>query len=158
MQIKTLLALSLPGLLGLALPLQAAENIEALKQKFIGDYELVSFYRFPAAGGQEDTGFIGRISYDKFGNMSALGMPADLPARSAASAEPVTAGFAYWGKVSWDIENSQVIHHVEGSPTRPDSVGGDNVRYYEHDGATLKLSVKDDDGRVVATLTWRKLR
>jgi hypothetical protein len=136
---------------------QAAGNTDAIKQKFIGDYELVSYIQYPAQGGEIDTDYVGRLSYDAFGNMSGIGMPRNLPQRAAQSSERLTAGFAYWGKVSFDLENSRVIHHVEGSPMVPAWVGGENIRYFEFTEEFLKLSLKDADGRITATLTWRKL-
>lgn len=142
----------LPGMLG------AADSEESVRQQFIGDYELVSYVQFPAAGGEIPQNYIGRLSYDKFGNMAGLGMPRDLPERAANSTERVIGGFAYWGRVSIDVENQRVIHHVEGSPMVPGWVGGDNIRYYEFEGDLLRLSLKDADGRITGTLTWRRLR
>lgn len=136
----------------------AADDVEALRQQFIGDYELVSYIQFPAQGGEVDTGYIGRLSYDAFGNMAGLGMPGDLPERNAQSSQRVTGGFAYWGTVSFDLENSIVTHHVVGSPMVPEWVGGDNVRYFEFVDGFLKLSVKNSSGRTTGTLTWRKLK
>ncbi len=102
--------------------------------------------------------YVGRLSYDAFGNMSGLGMPRDLPERNQESVERITGGFAYWGRVSFDLENSLVIHHVEGAPMVPEWVGGDNVRHFEFSDGMLKLSLKNDTGRTTATLSWRKLR
>lgn len=135
----------------------AAESLENIKQKFVGDYELVSYFQFPAQGDAIDMKYIGRLSYDALGNMAGLGMPLDLPQRNAQSSERVTGGFAYWGKVSYDLEKSIVIHHVEGSPMVPQWVGGDNIRYFEFTDGFLKLSLKDAQGRITGTLTWRKL-
>lgn len=67
-------------------------------------------------------------------------------------------GFAYWGKVSFNLELQQVIHHVEGSPMVPNWVGGDNIRYFEFAGDILKLSLKNAQGRVTGTLTWQRLK
>jgi len=136
----------------------SADDLDSIKQKFIGDYELVSYFTFPAQGGEVDMSYIGRLSYDALGNMAGLGMPKNLPERAAGSSERVTGGFAYWGSVSIDVENNIVIHHVEGSPLVPGWVGGDNVRHYEFTEDFLKLSLKNADGRVTATLTWRKLQ
>lgn len=136
---------------------RAAESLENIKQKFIGDYELVSYFQFPGQGDPIDMNYIGRLSYDALGNMTGLGMPRDLPQRNAESAERVTGGFAYWGKVSYDLENNIVIHHVEGSPMVPQWVGGDNIRYFEFTDEFLKLSLKNSQGRTTGTLTWRKL-
>ncbi len=138
--------------------LQAADDLDSITQKFIGDYELVSYFTFPAQGDAVDMSYIGRLSYDALGNMAGLGMPKNLPERAAGSSERVTGGFAYWGPFSIDVENSIVIHHVKGSPMVPRWVGGDNIRYYEFSDGLLRLSLKNPDGRVTATLSWRKLQ
>lgn len=136
-----------------------ADALDDIKQKFIGDYELVSYVTFPTSGGEVDMDYIGRLSYDKFGNMSGLGMPRNLPERQAQSAERIYAGFGYWGEVSYNLENNTVIHHVKGSPMVGQWVGGDNVRYFEFLGDDLlTLSLKNEAGRVTGTLTWRRLK
>lgn len=124
--------------------------------QFIGDWELVSYVVFPDAGGQRDMSYVGYLSYDEHGNMAGLGMPKDLPER-AQNDPQLRAGFAYWGSVSVDSEGGRVIHHVEGAPTQPRWVGGDNIRFYEFEDNLLRLSLKDDTGRISATLTWRRL-
>lgn len=134
-----------------------ADPLSDLKMQFQGDYELVSYFRFPADGDAIDMKYIGQLSYDDRGNMSGLGMPRDLPERAALSSERLSAGFAYWGKVSFDLENNIVIHHVKGSPMVPQWVGGDNIRHFEFADGMLKLSLKDDTGRITGTLSWRKL-
>lgn len=136
---------------------QAADTLQETKQKFQGDFELVSYFQFPRQGDPIDMNYVGRLSYDAFGNMAGLGMPRDLPQRNQEQQERITGGFAYWGKVSFDLENSLVIHHVEGSPMVPEWVGGDNVRHFGFADGLLKLSLKNDSGRTTATLSWRKL-
>ena len=61
---------------------QAAETLQEIQQQFLGDFELVSYYQFPAQGDPIDMNYIGRLSYDVFGNMAGLGMPRDLPERN----------------------------------------------------------------------------
>ncbi|PCI75046.1 MAG: hypothetical protein COB20_13735 [SAR86 cluster bacterium] len=136
---------------------QAADTLQEIEQKFQGDFELVSYFQFPEQGDPIDMNYVGRLSYDALGNMAGLGMPRDLPERNKASEERTTGGFAYWGKVSFDLENSLVIHHVEGSPMVPEWVGGDNIRHFEFSDDLLKLSLKNSSGRTTATLSWRKL-
>jgi hypothetical protein len=153
-------AMTLAGLGWLQEPADAAESAElaAVKKQFVGHYELVSFISYPAGGGEVDNNYIGRIMYDEHDQMSAQGMPKDLPARAAQSSTNVSGGFAYWGPVTWDISQNKVTHLVEGSPTRGSWVGEDNVRYYEFtsDGL-LKLSIRDETGRTTGTLTWRRI-
>lgn len=137
----------------------AADDLETIKQKFVGDWELASYYSFSANGDEREMGYIGRLSYDRFGNMAGLGMPKDLPERQRDSDERLMQGFAYWGPVSWDLDRGVVIHHVQGSPMVPQWVGGDNVRYFEFEGDDiLKLTVKNDNGRATGTLTWHRLK
>ena len=137
----------------------AAEELETVKQRFIGDWELASYYTFPADGDAREMGYIGRLSYDRFGNMAGLGMPKDLPERQRESSERLMRGFAYWGPVSWDLDRSVVIHHVQGSPMVPQWVGGENIRYFEFEGENiLKLSLRDSNGRTTGTLTWHRLK
>jgi len=152
------LALLWPALLLiLSTQAQAAETLQDIKDKFVGDFELLSYVQFPEQGNPIDMNYVGRLSYDALGNMSGLGMPRDLPERNQNSAERITGGFAYWGKVSFDLENSLVIHHVEGAPMVPEWVGGDNIRHFEFSDGLLKLSLKNASGRTTATLSWRKL-
>lgn len=156
--LPTLLAAGAMFLLASEEPASAASDEQRMLDRFTGHYELVSFIRFPEEGGEVDTNYEGRIMYDGNGNMSAIGMPKDLPARAAQSEETVRGGFAYYGTVSLDLDNGIIIHHVQGSPTRGSWDGEDNVRYFEwtEDGL-LKLSMKDDSGRTIGTLTWRRL-
>ena len=150
----------LAGALLMQAPLALAQNseLEAVKRRFIGHWELVSFISYPAEGSERDNNYVGRIMYDENDEMSAQGMPKDLPARAAQSTTNVAGGFAYWGPVTWDISQNKVTHHVTGSPTRGSWVGEDNVRYYEFtpDGL-LKLSIRDENGRTTGTLTWKRI-
>lgn len=148
---------SMVFLIMLTIQSQAADTLQDLKQKFQGDFELVSYFQFPEQGDPIDMNYVGRLSYDAFGNMAGLGMPRDLPEKNRATEERVTGGFGYWGKVSFDLEHSLVIHHVEGSPMVPEWVGGDNIRHFEFSDGLLKLSLKNSQGKTTGTLSWRKL-
>jgi hypothetical protein len=149
---------SMAFLIMLPIQSQAADTLQDIEQKFQGDFELVSYIQFPEQGDPIDMNYVGRLSYDAFGNMAGLGMPRDLPKRNQAAEERVTGGFGYWGKVSFDLVNSLVIHHVEGSPMVPEWVGGDNIRHFEFTDGLLKLSLKNSSGRTTGTLSWRKLK
>ena len=148
---------SMAFLIMLPIQSQAADTLQDIEQKFQGDFELVSYFQFPERGDPIDMNYVGRLSYDAFGNMAGLGMPRDLPERNQATEERVTGGFGYWGKVSFDLANNLVIHHVEGSPMVPEWVGGDNIRHFEFSDGLLKLSLKNSEGRTTGTLSWRKL-
>ena len=141
----------------LALPLTVVGQAQTDAERFVGNYALISYVTFPEAGPAVDMEYVGRLSYDRAGNMSGLGMPSGLPEREREAGNRLTGGFAYWGKVTVDDEKKVVIHHVEGSPLMPSWVGGDNVRFYEFEGDLLRLSLKNASGRTTATLTWRRL-
>lgn len=136
----------------------SSQSAQSVERRFVGNYELVSFEVFPEDGEAVDRDYVGRILYDEDGNMSAVGMPRDLPDRFRASEgdDGPRTGFAYFGTFDVDPRAGTVTHHVRGSPMDPEWVGTDLVRYYELDGELLMLSLKDDDGRTTATLTWRR--
>lgn len=140
----------MPGLL------MAADDLEQVKQRFRGDWDLVSYVTFPADGDQRDMAYVGTLTYDAFDNMAGIGMPVDLPARSAAAGTRLLEGFAYWGRVEYDLAGGRVIHHVEGSPMVPAWVGQDNIRFFEFTGNYLQLSLRNAEGRTTGTLSWRK--
>lgn len=146
------------NILVLANPVQAQSvtDLENIKQQFIGQYELVSFIRYRADGSEDDAQYIGILRYDQFGNMSAQGMPKNLPEQAKANQQQ-SGGFAYWGGVSYDLSDNRVIHHVQGAPMNGSWVGQDNIRFFEFEDDLLKLSLKDGQGRITATLTWRRL-
>ncbi len=122
---------SMAFLIMLPIQSQAADTLQDIEQKFQGDFELVSYIQFPEQGDPIDMNYVGRLSYDAFGNIAGLGMPRDLPEKNQTAEERVTGGFGYWGKVSFDLENSLVLHHVDGSPMAPERVGGDDIRPFE---------------------------
>ena len=161
MRTATLVAVAAVAIAESAVPVGAQSTnvqneLQAVQSQFVGHYQLVSYLTFARDGETRDMDFVGRLTYDEFGNMAAQGMPRELPTRVGAADGRVPGGFAYWGSVSFDLEKGVVIHHVEGSPNRANLIGADNVRYFEFSGDLLKLSLKDSEGRVTATLSWRK--
>lgn len=137
---------------------QRADSVEAVRQMFVGNYELVKYQSFPSSGEVVPRDYVARILYDAHGNMSAIGMPRDLPQRAEASSDERTVGgFSYFGVAEIDVNEGTVTHHVVGSPIQPALVGVGRVRYYEFDGDLLTLSIKNAEGRITGQLTWRKL-
>lgn len=126
---------------------------------FVGNWELVSFESFAEDGSAVDRNYVGRILYDENGNMSAIGMPRDLPgrARDAAAGEQPRAGFAYFATYEVHPEDGSIVHNVLGSPMNPSWVDTGLVRYYEFADDLLRLSIRNAEGRVTGTLTWRRL-
>lgn len=136
---------------------QRADSVEAVRQMFVGNYELVTYELFRPDGEVVSMDYVGRIMYDADGNMSAIGMPNALPELDRASSDGrVRRGFAYFGKFEIDTEEGSVTHHLIGSPMAARSVGEPWVRYYEFDGDMLTLSIKNDEGRVTGQLTWKR--
>lgn len=140
----------------------AMDQPAELDPRFVGNWELVSFVSFRENGEVVENRYIGRIMYDALGNMSAVGMPRNLPERiELDSAEMPRAGFAYFGTVQVHPERESVVHHVLGSPMNPSWVGTGQVRFYEFEGDLLRLSLREGDsptGRITGTLTWRKMQ
>ncbi len=137
--------------------IQVADSVEAVRQMFVGNYELVEYESFPSPGEVVARHYVARIMYDAYGNMAAIGMPKDLPELDRASDdERARRGFAYFGKFQINIEEGTVTHHLIGSPVAARSVGEGWVRYYEFDGDLLTLSIKNAEGRITGQLTWKK--
>ena len=136
---------------------QATDTLDVIKARFVGHYELVKYESYLANGQTRDMDYIGRIMYDEFGNMSAIGMPRSLPTSVRDDGAPPRGGFAYWGSVRFELDDGIVVHEVEGSPTRGTWVGEDNIRYFEFRDGLLTLSLKNGEGRTTGTLFWRKL-
>jgi hypothetical protein len=128
---------------------QSAPNgPDAVLQRLSGNWDLVKFVNVDESGVEQDAGFEGgRIMYDLAGHMAA-----QLMRRTRERY------IAYYGRVTIDAAAGKVTHHVEGS-SLANWVGTDLVRYYElsADGNELKLSLRDAQGRVTGTLTWRRL-
>ncbi len=136
---------------------QQADSVEAVRQMFVGNYELLKYESFRSTGEVVPRDYVARIMYDAHGNMAAIGMPNDLPELDRASGdERLRRGFAYFGKFEIDTEEGTVTHHLVGSPASARSVGEGWVRYYEFDGDLLTLSIKNAEGRITGQLTWKR--
>jgi hypothetical protein len=133
-------------------------SAESVKAQFAGNYELLHYVTFAEDGTVTDMNYSGRIMYDEHGNMSAIGMPRDLPDRAASAPQGQIprAGFAYFGRWDIDVADDRVTHHVHGSPMNPAWFGTDLVRYFEFTEDQLALSIRNAQGRVTGTLTWRR--
>ena len=152
-----MLLISTVLLVGVKASARQADSAEAVRQMFVGNYELMSYELFRPNGDVVPMDYVGRIMYDTHGNMSAIGMPNALPDLDRASSDGrVRRGFAYFGRYEIDPEAGSVTHHLIGSPMAGRSVGEPWVRYYELDGDTLTLSLKNDEGRVTGSLTWKR--
>lgn len=142
-----------------------AQPAAARDARFVGNWRLVSFVNIDAQGVTTPNRFTaGRIMYDAAGQMAAQLTYADraaLPA-SASDAQRAAAydGYvAYYGPYELDVAAGKVTHHVEGS-SNPNWPRTDLIRYFEFAdvGNTLKLSIRDQAGRVTGTLTWARIK
>jgi hypothetical protein len=101
--------------------------------------------------------------YDAAGQMAAQLTHANraaLPANpsDALRAAASTGYVAYYGGYEIDPAATKVTHYVEGS-TNPNWPKTDLVRYFEFadGGNTLRLSIRNEAGRVTGTLTWARI-
>jgi hypothetical protein len=133
-------------------------DTQSLQARFVGNWELLSFESFGEDGSAVDNDYIGRLVYDEHGNMSGVGMPRSLPSRRGpAGGELPRAGFGYFSTYEIVPEEGRIIHRVIGSPMNPTWVGTELIRYYEFTEGLLQLSLRNAEGRVTGTLTWRRL-
>ncbi len=140
--------------------------------RFVGTWQLLESYserpsgRAPFPLGAK---VIGRINYDRAGNMAAQLMGADrAPFKSRDPREvgddEYRAAFqtytAYFGTFDVDPAAHTVTHHVLGA-TVPNWPGNDQLRYYELQGDQLILRtppMRGNDGeKSVHTLVWQKV-
>ena len=114
-------------------------------------------------------GVLGRINYDRAGNMAAQLMSAGRERFSHRNpAEVSDAEYrvafqtytSYFGTYTVDPAAGTVTHHVEGASV-PGWPGQDQLRYYELDGDTLTLRtppMRDLEGnKAVHTLVWHRV-
>ncbi|MEM7465524.1 MAG: lipocalin-like domain-containing protein [Pseudomonadota bacterium] len=110
----------------------------------------------------------GLIMYDDIGHMSAQLMshervsfsartPKDIPLEEISRAYHEYT--SYFGTYTLDVDAGTITHHVEGA-LAPQWIGGDQLRYFAFDGATLTLTTPPmkvaDGSKVVNTLVWEK--
>jgi|SRR4030095_4021344 hypothetical protein len=110
----------------------------------------------------------GLIIYTESGHYSAQLMRSDRPRLTAGdqmkgSAEESEANFkgciSYFGTYSVDLENSIIIHRVEGS-LFPNMEGSDQKRFFRISGNSLQLTtppIKLDGEKVVGVLQWERV-
>lgn len=144
---------------------EGTSETEDPRAKFAGTWRLISFETRRADGQFTDRGYIGRIVYDRHGNMAAQLMrktrdgftteegrprPTDEEYRNAYRSYT-----AYFGKYTIDAEKGTVTHHVEGS-LNPAWPGRDLVRYWEFKEGRLALSLRRE-GETTGVLTWDRM-
>ncbi len=134
-------------------PAAGPESIESVRRQLQGRWTLVAFQAISEAGQATDVKASGELSYDEYGNLTVRGARTDMPAGDPANV------LRYSGRAVIDATNRRlVLQAVEGrgSQPLPTAVDPANARYYEFDGDTLKLTVKDAAGRPTAVITWKR--
>ena len=140
-------------------------STDEVQERFVGNYRLLSFFRYPVRGEPVEVKMIGRIMYDGHGNMAAQLQPNGFKSLAGdAEARGRRGGYvAYFGRYEIDADENRVTHKVIGANIPAwagdeNDFGNDNVRFFEFDGDRLKLSLKDRSGRVTGTLTWQRFQ
>jgi hypothetical protein len=150
-------------LLPFALSLSVSAQAQAVRDRLVGAWELVS-YEIIAADGSKRPGAYdrGQISYDASGRMSAHLMHSSnksdtTPQTDDLRAQAYRRYLGYYGPFVVDEAKGFVTHIVDGS-SNPSWVGSRQVRYYElsADNAQLTLMLKDANGRVTQSLVWKR--
>ena len=135
---------------------------EAISQRLVGSWELVSYEIIAADGSRRPGNFDrGQVTYDASGRMSAHLMHSSNKADSAPQTDDLRAAayrryLGYYGPFVLDTSAGTVTHIVEGS-SNPSWVGSRQVRYYElsKDNAQLILSLRDGT-RTTQSLVWKR--
>ena len=145
--------------------LLTAQSTTPRDPRFVGNWRLVTIENFDEKGvGRPGAYTGGRIMYDSAGQMSAQLTRPNRPLLPADAGEALRAtayaGYvAYYGAYEIDAAAGKVTHKVEGS-LNPNWPKTELPRYFAFsDGDnTLKLSIRNDAGRVTGTLTWARIR
>lgn len=140
--------------------------------RFAGTWRLIESYSEKAHGrapfplGRD---VLGRINYDRAGNMAAQLMARERTPFS--SRDPRAVGDAeyreayqtytsYFGTYTVDGAAATITHHVEGASV-PNWPGNDQLRYFEFQDDRLILRtppMRGNDGeKAVHTLVWQKI-
>jgi len=135
------------------------ETDSAVQRQLRGTWDLVGFEMSPAPGQSTERQARGQLVYDEFANLIvhaelAPTEPGVDPAR------PVFLDFV--AKASPDTVRGELAYvglTPRASPDRmvPDATDPEVWRHFELDGDILRLSVEDDSGRRVGTLTFRRV-
>ncbi len=154
------------AVLVLSMPRPSAQSGAApARERLLGAWQLVSYQILDPNGGPSRPGAydVGRITYDRSGQMSAQLMhstnkAAQPPATDADRATAYRRYIGYFGPFTVDEAKGMVTHHVAGS-SNPSFVGTNLVRYYAFsaDGNSLTLSIRSGD-RVTQALQWERIR
>jgi hypothetical protein len=125
-----------------------------------GNWSLVSFTVYDAAGTPFAMKGSGTLVYDDFSNMTM-----DLNADAATAGLLAKAGlqmennrFSTKGKVIVDMQNKTLKYVLEGQhisvTTGPMAV--ERLRYWDVDGNTLTLTTRDDNGKPLSVGKWQR--
>jgi hypothetical protein len=150
-------------ILQFAVCIASSAQAQAVRDRLIGAWELVSFESIAADGTRRPGAYDrGQISYDASGRMSAQLMHSSnkadqTPQTDEARATAYRRYLGYYGPFVVDQARGTVTHIVEGA-SNPSWVGSRQVRYYAltPDNQQLTLSVRNASGRVTGSLVWKR--
>jgi hypothetical protein len=157
--------------------MSAAPQTNALSEKFVGAWRLISVEGNPPGLAGNFDRPTGQLIYDRSGQMSAqIVAKADRKpfapynsGRLRATTEEKAAAFdsyaAYFGTYTVDAKAGTITHHLEGGLV-PGRRGVDNVRWFEFSGddRLLLIPVEDGKGGVLARkdatyrLLWERIK
>ena len=135
-------------------PVDAGINsMESVRRQLEGTWELVSLVVY-TGGEPQPADAKGRLTYDKYGNMSIAATisggahiePAALNLSGRVTIDPGKKMLVFGGITAANADQRRVDPKLDAS----------HVRYYEFDNDLLKTTTKDASGTTTATITWRK--
>ncbi|HEX3968507.1 MAG TPA: lipocalin-like domain-containing protein [Edaphobacter sp.] len=141
-------------------------NTDAIREKLLGSWSLVSWEEHQAAGGVSyplGADAVGQLMYTEDGRMSAQLMRPGSPLfanedwRQATTEDKSNAWsdyFGYFGTFSIDVDDRAVVHHIQGS-WFPNLVGTEQIRHFRFDDDQLILDAETEWGKV--RIVWRKV-
>jgi hypothetical protein len=130
-------------------------SVEAIRRQLEGTWELVSLDVYSAQGEKQTAQARGRLTYDKYGNMSIKGTiqsgphieKADLNLSGRVTIDPNNHIFRFGGITAATPDARRVDPKLDPN----------HVRYYEFEGELLKTTTKNESGVTTATITWKKI-
>ena len=148
----------------------AAEDADAVKQKLIGTWKLVSYIREEMPSGKKSDVMgphpSGYLIYGADGRMMVIFVHSDRKKPLGAVATPAESDELLKGLVSYTgtyaIQGDTIVHHVDVSWNEA-WTGTDQTRFYKFEGNRLSLattkSLDPVEGKLsVRTLIWERVR